>query len=220
MVVKQLDNIYMFVLLFATIAGLIKIKTMDKGSWLILILLICSILVETISRTMVYMHVQYTDINLFYGIYHLDSVLDLYITTLYFFVSISIPKFKVWAFLAAIIFTSAGLINLKFQPMNIQDSNMQILEDLCIIPMALIALYKIFISDKIPNPFVYPHFWFWVALLLFWSGSFFFWALYSSLVIEQGKYLVIVKSIENVINIITYLLIGMAIIKYPKTADI
>ena len=206
---------YLIVLWIAALIGMIKFALFSHKTKIISILITITAFEESINLV----------IGLKNGIqapvYHVFSIIEIFLTTIYFLSTIKIRNYKSYSVAAAITWLAIGITNMYFQPICVINTNMLVIESIAIIFMSSYALYKILLNDEIVNILKYPHFWIWAMFLIYWSSSFFFWGFFKLLNQKQMKVLgVISYEFHEAINIIVYACIGLIFLVYPKKSAI
>lgn len=206
----KLYYVYLLILGLSVIASLRCFNKIDNPSKLISILLFFAFATEITALLLVNV------IKVKNPAYHIYSIVELFLTTVYFLKTIKPRNIKTMLILAALICPAIGLLNMRFQSIKTINSYMLIFECFTIICMSIYALYRILLDETVLDTFKYPHFWFWASFLLYWSGSFFYWAFLISIVQSHSKFGEWVSIWQVVINIILYLGIGVTFLLYPK----
>ena len=149
-------------------------------------------------------------------LYHVYCVVEFFIITLFFLNTVNFSRKRLYILLSAIVLPTLGYCNLVFlQPKTGLNSNMFILESMCVIAMSLYSLYTILADDFVTVVHNDPYFWFWVFFLVLYSGTFFFWA-YIVPISKNVKLMDIAQNIQVIINICVYVGIGSVFFFYPK----
>ncbi len=200
--------LYLLILILNVLIGLVKLKFFDNATKILLLLLFIATVNESFCRLLMAFNLYYQPC------YHIYSVLELTLTTVYFLYTIGIKSAYKYTRTIFFVCFCIGITNLYFQPLTIINTNVLVIECLVIIPMAHFAFYKMLLNDSIINIFQHPHFWFWSAFLLLWTSTFFFWAFLDHLMIT--KYKVIVSYCQILMNLATYLITGLTLLYYPK----
>jgi hypothetical protein len=116
------------------------------------------------------------------------------------------------------IYLSLALINIRyFQPLTSLNSNILLLESFCITAMAMIALYKMLLSERILNVLRHPYFIVWSILLVYWSASYFYWAFIEILYRNNWHY-PLIDAAQTILNIAEYAVIGFSFSVQSKWA--
>lgn len=191
--------IYLAVILTISIYGGLLFKKTGTPTRVIIILIISATLneISTVVST-------FYDINK-NPVYHIYSVVELELTTIYFLYTIAIKRKTLIAILAGIMWSVMAIINCIYcyQPLTVFNSNYLLLETIVIIGMSLYALIHIFKDDSIVSVINYDMFFVWISFLVLWTGSFFFWAGLS--LIYKSSYRNILASGQAILNIVTYI---------------
>ncbi len=205
-----LDYFY-YIVLFLTIAiGFLRLRLFDKGAK---ILYVC-IVTGAINEILVYISKCYKFNTM--PLYHIYCVVEFFIITLFFINSAHFRRKRLYILLLAILLPALGYCNLVFlQPKTGLNSNMFLLESFAVIAMSLYSLYAILVNDKLTFVHNDPYFWFWVCLLIMFSGTFFFWAVIIP-ISNNPRLTDIAQDIQVIINICSYIVIGTVFFFYPK----
>lgn len=207
---ETLFYIYLIVLYLNFIIGIAKYKHLDFGSIMLVLLFLFGAINETICRILIKRHLGYE------VPYHIYSIIELSLTSIYFGYSIMVLNIKRWIILSIAISILIGAGNLYFQHLDSINTNMLLIESFVIISMALYSFYKMLLNDWIINLFHYPHFWFWTAFLLLWSGSFFFWVFFDVLIKKESDFRIVAQYGQIALNLIVYLITGLTLFLIPK----
>lgn len=202
--------VYLFVIILAIISGCINYKKTDKCGKLILLLLIITLISESIGLILILLKKSK------FPLYHFFVPVEILLYTIYFILLIKPYNNLRYILASSIFWPLAGMLNMIFlQPMHKLNSNMLIIENVVVVAMALYALYKILLNDKIVNVLNYPHFWVWTFSLIYECYAFFFWALFESL-IRRSPYRMVIIDSQDIINIALYVAICFSFFLYPK----
>ena len=190
--------IYLALILLMGIWGLYNYKTTNSLQKLIILLLVATGVNELCTVILPYLKINKNPL------YHIFSVVEISLTTLYFLKTIHVRKYSLYARLSSILWIVLAIINFSFfQPLHKINSNFLILECVVIISMSIIALYVIFCDDTITNIVKHDLFWVWVCFLVLWAGTFFFWAGQS--IINNSPYMNLLSNCQAIINIVIYI---------------
>ncbi len=203
--------VYLPVLFLGVLIGIFRFKMLDTGSRIILILLVLTTLNELSELFMVRKGIGKE------LLYHFFSIIEILLISIYFFIVLSPKKYRLYCCGAIIFWPTIGFLNMLVQPTTVINSNILIIESICIIAMSLYSLYKILLNDNIMNIIRYPHFWIWACLILYSSSTFFFWAFFDELIKKQTNYKQALLLLQVVVNIILYAGIGLTFLLLPKT---
>lgn len=189
----------------AWVLGIYRIKLLDKGSRIILIILALEVLNEVIA----YFCAKKYQNNM--PVYNVNDILELFLIALYF--NNVIPSFRkrnigIWIGVASVVF---GIINFVFiQSLFAFSVNYLLFEGFCIIVMSLLAYYSFLLDQEDLQLYRFPHFWFASIFLFFWSITYLNWGLFP----------IIGKRISGVyiwlVNVISYAAIALVFLFYPK----
>lgn len=203
--------VYLCVLGLCILAGIFSFKFIDKGLRIFFVLIVITFISELVSLKIK------EKLGTKAPVYHFYNVIQLSFIGIYFLYTVCIkPKFIQ---MAGIILGSSiiGVVNLLFfQPLLTVNTNMLIVECILIIGMALFSLFTFLKAEDETNPVRKPHFQIWMALLILWSSSFFFWALLSYLKQMRSEYYTWISAVQTSINIIVYAWIGIVFFKQGK----
>jgi hypothetical protein len=209
---RLLFNIYLIVLTITIIVGFIRYKRFDSATKCFLLLL-C---VTTISEFLCLYRIEHQLGKA--PVYHVYTIFEIILTTAYFLKTIKSYHFFRVMLISSIIWPTLGIINaIYLQPLNKFNSNILMLESICIIAMSLFSLYKILLNDTLHNVLKHPHFWIWSMQLFYWSSSFFFWGYYEVLMQRGWALMPSFAKAQAIINILVYFGIGLTFLFYPKS---
>jgi hypothetical protein len=204
-------TIYLVILCFASFAGLVHYKKMDKPTRIMVWYVVITLISESIATYAAFVFKN----NL--PVYHFYNLIQFLLLSLYFNYSAEKQHFKLsgWIIgLTGIIFSIVNSVYFQ-HPTKELNTNFVIIESFLIIGMSLFSFYRLLVSD-----FIYihlsPKFWFSAILLVFWSFTFFYWLV--------G--VIIYKSMPNMsfwldamiwfINIVAYSAIAAVFLFYNK----
>lgn len=161
--------VYLLLLLLACIIYLRWFKQMSLPLRIMTVLLLCTLINELIAAWMS----RYYHNNM--AVYHVYSPVSLAIVALYYnYLLPGFRKYRVGYMVAAFGIAAAVSNTIWLQPLTALDSHMVLLSGLCIISMALYALFYILTRDYTPvrrN----IHFWLSLIFLVYWCATFLFW---------------------------------------------
>lgn len=201
--------IYYTIILFVAITAIVKYKQLDKALRSIAILLMLTVLSESLS----YIALALEEHVFRNGVYHIFSIIQLILVSMFFIYTIGLKHSKRYIILASAISITMGTLNMFFlQTIARLNSYMLMFESFAIISMTLYYIYLRIKKDMVINMFKQAHFIISLLLLLLWSGSFFFWAFISVLYDEGWAYTTTVTNVHLIINILVYLGIGLTIL--------
>ena len=210
MLTDILFNFYLAVLFVSSSFGIYFYKKLDANTKIIAILLIFTLVSELASSLL--------QINGFTKTppYHIFNAIEFICFSLYFLRTIFPKKLQsIYPISAVIIFLS--FLNTTFlQSFMKLNSNFILLENFCVIPMALYALYSILVNESIISVLTYAQFWFWVIFLTYSSSTFFFWGFIKILYKQSKPYLYPILYAQEIINILVYASIGVIFLFYAK----
>jgi hypothetical protein len=204
---------YLLILGISCSISLVKFKRLDNASKVISVLFTCAFITE-LSALFLAKFIKVKN-----PAYHIYSILELFLTTVYFIKVIRVSNAKHYILTAAILSPLIGLINMHYQHIRTINSYMLIFESFTFICMALYALYRILVDENVINVFSYSHFWIWALFLFYWSGSFFYWAFLISIVHLKSSLGYWVSIWQVAINIILYSGVGVILFLYKKNAS-
>jgi len=207
-----ISNIYFCLLLLITAIGAYRFLLFEKSARLFYVLIATGLVNEILVRIF-----QYRQVNTMI-LYHFYCPLDFILICLFFLYSIKIRRRIPYNIAIFIVISLLGYLNYKYlQPVNHIASNMFTLESFSAIIMALFALYKILVDERIDLLYKYANFWFWAFSLILYGGTFFFWA-YIIVIAKDDHLIEIAQNIQGLINIFVFIGIGFVFLFYPKMA--
>lgn len=149
-------------------------------------------------------------------LFHLYAVLQLAFITAYFLLLEN--KYETGKFL--LFFTTIAILaylNMYYlQSYKEINSNFLMFSSVIIVCLAVISLYRIIDNETIAIPYQNTHFWLWLLMLILWSATFFFWALYS-IISTNRKIYIIANEIRVFLNIAIYAGIGITFLTTART---
>lgn len=163
-------TIYLVILCFAAIAGLIHYKKMDKPTRIMVWYVILTLFSESIATFDAFVYKN----NL--AVYHFYCPLQFFLLSLYFNFSTKEQRVSNIGWIIGVTGITLSIINsIYFQrPTKELNTNFVILESFLIIGMSLFSFYRLLASDVI-YVHLLPKFWFSSIFLVFWSFTFFYW---------------------------------------------
>lgn len=202
-------TIYLLSVAFAVVAGIYNWKWLDKAAKIFVALLSLTLANEISSIINAYA----TGNNM--PLYHVFAVVQFTFVAAYF---LELHKiYTVGRLLTTTVVTGGiALLNIiYFQPITGLNSNFLMFESIVIIILSIVSLYRITDNEQIESPGRNIHFRIWSFLLILWSATFFWWALYPY--IKQNEELFAAANyIRVLLNVIVYTGTGMALLKLPK----
>jgi hypothetical protein len=205
--------IYLLILLGLFVISLRKMPQATPSMKFICWLGMLTFVDELINVTLKLLHISK------FAIYHFYNILEL-ILIAYAFVHFVVAR-PGKVLLAGIAggCIALGVVNMIFfQPLNVINTNMLMVECVLCIGMALYALFYIMKNDTTFNIYESPDFILWSAILLLMTGTFFFWACFKFLLNDDSPYRMMLIIIQISINIIVYFSIAVALLIKPKKA--
>lgn len=201
--------IYLAILILTVALGGYNYKYFSTNIKIIFFLVLAAMVTESVGVALaeIYQTKNY--------VYHIYSIVELSLTCIFLIKVINIKR-VVYYYILFLSSVFLELILIRYQPIKEFNTNMLILESLFITSLALYVLYRLFMDEKINNIYMHAHFWICVVLLLYWSGSFFYWALVDLLVIKKNVLGKILVYWQIVINIIFYCSLTIIFYLYPK----
>ncbi len=149
-----------------------------------------------------------------YGIY---SWIELAMVCAYFNSSIAIFRAGHIGYWIGAGGVALGIANTLFlQPLNKFNNYFLYFEGILTIAIALFSFARIMIEEAQKTLTHNPHFWIGIAFIFFWSVTFCNWALYQYLYIRHPSAGWIVDASFDMVNIITYGIVCVVFVKYPK----
>lgn len=206
--------IYYIFLTFGIIVGIFRFKIFDSAMRIVLLWLLIIAIAELITYTLLKteQHAQK------YLVFHSSSIVELILVSSYFLKIFCQKKHFLKAMICnAILWPTLGILNIIYlQPISQINTNMLMLESLCIITMSLYFIYRVLKNDSVINIFANPHFWIWVLWLILWSTTFFFWAFIRILYRSQWEHVNTIMNLQAFINLIVYTGIAFTLLFYSK----
>ncbi len=204
-------SVYYAILLLATIIGITRNRRLDTALRFIVILLILTVISESAS----YILVEFKEYGIRYGVFHIYSVLQLILVSLYFIYAIKPYHYRKLVLVACILCPLIGILNIIYlQPIDKLNNYMLMVESLAINTMSLYYVYWLIKRHITQNLFKLSHFQITLSLLTLWSSTFFFWALVPVLDDSNWEYLKLATYIHAIINILVYS--GIALVLYTQ----
>lgn len=206
----QIILIYHLVLAFAIFYGVKRYKFLDAGSRAIITLLFLTLIFEILA--VISGHIYRT--NTF--IYNIFDTIQFFFISLYFNRSVDVFKKNNVAIYIGAVIAIVGLLNVIFRERSEMDSTFLLIESFFTIAFALFSLYRQFLFYEQLDVIYYPHFWFSVILLFFWSTTFMHWGLYNIILLKYKNFWNHTWLIIWSTNVITYLSMAFVFIFYKK----
>jgi len=206
----QIVLIYHFVLAIAIFCGVKRYKFLDTGSRVITILLFLTLIFEILA--VVSGHIYHTNAL----VYNIFDPIQFFFISLYFNRSVDVFKKNNIAIYIGTVIAIVGLLNVIFRKRSEMDSTFLLIESFFTIAFALFSLYRQFLFYEQLDVIYYPHFWFSVILLFFWSITFMQWGLYNIILLKYKNFWHHTWLFIWSINIITYLSMAFVFIFYKK----
>lgn len=204
-------TVYIAILFFATLVGLFRYPSLDKATRLLVWYICFTFLTETAGMIIA---VFYKRHNAF--LYHFYSVLQFSLITLYFNFSEERKTVNKAGWIIGIVGVVACILNTAFlQPLSELNTHFIVLESFLIIGMALIAFYRLLISDELAI-FSQSRFWFSAIFLVFWSFTFFYWLVGAAIYTAMPEKAPWLNLMIWLINIVTYAAIGGVFLSHKK----
>jgi hypothetical protein len=202
--------VYLLIVAATCVTGFIRYRRLDKGTRVILAILVLTIISEGLSAL--------GDYFIYYKsyFYHVFNLLQLMLITTYFANTIKFRNKGIIAIVCLFYVVLEVLNDIFFQPLTKLNTNFISLECLLIVPMALYSLFRILIDDSIEKLQTYVHFWLWTILLLLFSSSFFFWQFVVYFYKHNELFYNISNYIHQIANLILYTGIFLVFLYYPK----
>jgi hypothetical protein len=205
-----LFRVYMLVVFATCVTGFIRYRMIDRGTVVILVVLVLTIMNEVLSS----LGGQFTYYKSYF--YHVFNLLQLMLITVYFANTIKFRNKGVIALVCFSYFVLEVLNVIFLQPLAKLNTNFISLECLLVVPMALYTLFKILIDDSVEKIQAYVHFWLWTILLLLFSSSFFFWQFVVYFYKHNMLFYNISNYVHQIANLILYTGILFVFLYYPK----
>lgn len=204
-------TIYLTIVCFAMVIGLIQFPKLDKASKILVFYLAATFLTEGTASILA---IFYKTNNLF--LYHIYSPLQFLLISLYYSYSAGRSSAQKWGWIIGSLGIVISILNsIYLQPLQELNTHFVVLESFLIIGMSLLAFYRLLISDDI-SIFKMPHFWFSSIFLVFWSFTFFYWLVGAFIFRAMPGNTMWLKMMIWFINIITYFAIATVFLSYKK----
>lgn len=206
-----LTYIYLFVLLFGTIIGVLRFKHFDTAAKVMCLLIGLTFIAEILAFWSAWKYRT----NLV--IYSTFNIVDFFLTAVYFNYRIKSFTRQHIGFLIGIFGVAIGVGNMVFlQAVNSLNSYFLFFEGITIISMAFYSFAGL-ISERDSLEYkLDPHFWIAIALVFYWSITFLIWGLYDYYVWANPSYSSILNILILAVNIISYLIFGIIFLLFPK----
>lgn len=203
-----------YVLLLAcVIAGIAKYRFFDRAMRIVVLMLSIGLLTELTA----YAAVRMDNIPLKGAVYHVYSIIEMVFISAFFIALIKPCHHRKWMFANIIVWPVLGVLNIIFlQPLDGLNTNFLMLESFSIISMSLYFIYWSLKKNSIANIFKSAYFWMAIAWLVYWSGTFFFWAFITILYSDMWPYINEAITALGVLVIITYSAFLLIFLLYPK----
>jgi len=148
------------------VCGLIKIKTLDIASRVLFSYVIVSIVAEVISYKFNYLtDIYFTTQNLF-------VLLEFLLFTIIYLIEFRTRSVKVLILITTVCFFAYALkIYLNLGTIEVQESNLSVLESMILIVFALYFFFQVLVDLRIKNILSYPFYWLNVAVILYFTSS-------------------------------------------------
>lgn len=205
-------SVYYIILLLAAITGIIRYRHLDTALRFIVILLMLTVTSETAS----YILVELKEYGMRYSFFHIYSILQLLLISLFFIYAIKPYHYRKLIVVASALSPLMGILNIIYlQPIDKLNTNMLMFESFAINAMSLFYIYWAVKNTSIKRLFKHAHFQMSLLFIFIWSCTFFFWAFISVLYIGEWKYVNYASYVIMMVNIIVYGGIGLTIYHYP-----
>jgi len=197
-------------ILFSVLCGIFKFRTVDFPAKILCVLLGVTFLNEITASVFA---IKYHN-NL--SVYSIFNIVQFVLLAAYFNFAIDVFRKSNIGLYIGIAGMAVGILNIVFlEPLGNFNTNFLLFEALCIIAMALFFFFRLLLVNDNFQLHRYPHFWFSVILVFFWSASFLCWGLYDYYIYLKKGSKIISYSILA-INLITYIAIGISFLSYHK----
>lgn len=202
--------IYISIIIIAITTSLLRYRKLDRASKTLSVLLIVTLLSETVA----YYMAKYYRNN--FPVYHFFAPVQLFIVGLYF--NYSVEKFRkknIGLYIGIAGIALAVLNSLYFQPLHTLNSYFLMYEGFCTVFMCLYAFNQMFLDDEY-NMLSLPHFWFTFILLAFWSITYVNWGVHEVMRINMIDIMSITAQVLWIVNVLTYSGIAFVFLFYRK----
>jgi hypothetical protein len=138
-------------------------------------------------------------------IWHAYNVIELALTLLFFVFTVKRKAGKRLITLCIALPVIAGVCNtVFFQPLNTYNTNMLVFECIVITSLSLYAVYHIITHDLIYTSQESAVFQIWLSQMVYWSGSFFFWAFLKILKNDMLHIYSYIEVAQTLLNLLLY----------------
>lgn len=149
-------------------------------------------------------------------VYNFFNPFELLCFSLYFNYSVDVFRKRNIGWYIAGLGIVIGIINVTARSIFLFNSYYLLFEGFTVNAMSLFALFRLFIKNDALQFRKYPHFWFPVTFLMFWSITFLNWGLYDYLILTLKRDKLYIDLVITFINIFTYLAMGLILFLFPK----
>ena len=203
--------LYFIALVGTSIVGLYRYKSMDKGSKVLLLLVCCALVNESVAY---FLAKKYHDNLQLYTVY---CLLEYGLICLYFNYVIDVFTRKNIGLYIAGGGILLGIVNaLYIQPINSINSYFLFFEGLLVIGMSLFAFFRLLLKFDSLHLYRYHHFWLICILVFFWSITFLNWGLYDYFNLRLRHSVWKINFALMTVGVVTYGGIGVVFLLYPK----
>jgi hypothetical protein len=202
--------LYLLVLTGTTFVAVARFNRLPRSLRIFTLFLIVTLLAELLA---IYFDIRFHN-NM--PVYHFYAPVMLGILTSYFSEQLEMLKKKGLGFVIVIGGIIGAVANAYYwQPLKEWNANMVLFCGLCIIGMCLLYYRKLFLETGSRSPVANIHFWITSILLLFWSATFFIWAVLQVLLLNgMFETLNTLYLIIWLMNIVTYLAIAVTFLYF------
>lgn len=201
--------VYLGILTLTTVLGAIRFRTLDKGGRVICLLLVLTLISESIAYLLAFK----TGSNII--VYHIYNPIEFFLLSLYFNFTIDIFRRKHVGIYIGFFALLMGVLNsLYIQPITEFNTYYLLFEGLCIISISLFSFYQLMLKDTYTSPVADPHFRISFLLLFYWCITFISWGVYEMVDTAKSNY--IIGLILWTANIIFYLGVAIVFLLYKR----
>jgi hypothetical protein len=201
------------VLLLSVIIGAINYRRFNKSVRIVLLLLAMGLCSEMLAYVAVLKgKIIIKDIT-----YHIYSIVEIILIGMFFIEAVKPYHHRKLKIVNLIVWPAMGIANIVFlQPVKSLNTNFLMLESFCIITMSLYFIYWSLKKNDKNNLFRSPGFLIALLWLVYWSGTFFFWAFIKILNGDKWPYINEAIAALGILVIITYCGFLLTFLLHPK----
>jgi len=204
-----LNGTGMATMAFAAICGVLRLRSMDRGGKLILLLIVLGLLTEAVAT---WAGIYYRNNMPVYAVF---NVVEVVLVSLFYDESLDLFRRRRAGRVIAALAVLLWIANLLWlQSIKVSNSNFMILGGVYIIVFSSLAAFR----DQLDEPEQHRlHFWLNLVLLFYWGISLLTWFLYDDMVRFLGKGSRYPMLTIHIINWLTNLSFSAVFLFTPKT---